>query len=248
MMKILLYDIETAPNLAFVWGMYEQNVIEFKSEWYILSFSAKWLGRSEVMTRALPDYPGYEKDKENDLLLLKDLWELMSEADVIVGHNSDAFDNKKVNTRFIELGFSPPEPYRTVDTRKIAKKHFAFNSNKLDDLGRRLGVGRKIKTGGFELWRGCLDGDEKSWAKMKKYNRQDVLLLEKVYLKLRPWGGHPNIAALAEADVCGRCGSDHLNKRGRGVTLKGVYQIWRCMKCGGSVKGPVGKTTELSVL
>ena len=39
--KILLIDIETAPNLGYIWGKYEQNVIDYKTEWYLLSFCAK---------------------------------------------------------------------------------------------------------------------------------------------------------------------------------------------------------------
>jgi hypothetical protein len=34
--------LETAPNLGYVWGKWEQNVIDFKKSWYVLSFAVLW--------------------------------------------------------------------------------------------------------------------------------------------------------------------------------------------------------------
>lgn len=231
--KILLFDIETSPNLGYIWGKWEQNVIAFEQEWFMLSFCAKWLD-GKTITRGLIDYPAYVKDKTNDKALVTELWQLFNEADIIIGHNGDKFDVRKSNTRFIEHGLMPPEPYKTIDTLKVAKKYFAFNSNKLDDLGKRLGVGRKIKTGGFELWLACLQGDAKAWQSMKRYNRQDVLLLEQIYLKLRPWiTGHPNVSILTQTlDGCPSCGSLKLQRRGFGISKTGKYQRFQCKECG----------------
>jgi hypothetical protein len=211
-------------NLAYVWGKYEQDVISYEKEWYMLSFCAKWLG-GKIITRALCDYAGYTPYSEDDTLLVSDLWELFNEADIIIAHNGDKFDIRKSNTRFIEHGLTPPEPYKTIDTKKVAKKYFGFNSNKLDDLGKRLGVGRKLKHEGFELWLGCLKGDQKAWEKMKRYNKQDVLLLERIYLKLRPWiQNHPYVGGC-------NCGSPKLQKRGIGINKSGRYQRFQCTNC-----------------
>lgn len=244
--KILLFDIETSPNLAFVWGKYQQDVIEFKEEWYLLSFCAKWLD-GETIVKGLIDYPSYKKEPANDRELVTDLWKLFNEADIIIGHNGDKFDIRKSNTRFIEHWLTTPEPYKTIDTLKVAKKYFSFNSNRLDDLGRRLGVGRKVKTGGFELWLGCINGDSKAWDLMKKYNKQDVLLLERIYLKLRPWiQNHPNVAIISSREeACPACRSFNLQRRGFGFTKSGKFPRYQCMDCGKWSQGSTKQVTDI---
>jgi hypothetical protein len=244
--KILLFDIETAPNLGYVWGKYEQNVIEYTSEWYMLAWSAKWLGGKQI-TRGLIDYEGYEPHGECDKLLVVELHRLIEQADVIVAHNGDKFDIKRSNTRFVENGLKPPEPFRTVDTCKVARRHFGFNSNKLDDLGRRLGVGRKAPTGGFDLWKGCMAGDKKAWNRMKRYNAQDVRLLEAVYLKLLPWiTNHPHVGILSDTENgCRNCGGTHLQRRGRLITATGIKPRFQCQDCGTWMCGKHQKKTDV---
>ena len=231
-LKILVYDIETTPNLAYVWGRYEQNVLSYASEWEILCFSYKWLGQSKVHSVS-------KRGKKDDRAVCQKLWKLLDEADVVVAHNGDNFDNKKAQARFAFWGLGPPAPFRSVDTRKLAKKHFMFNSNKLDELGQHLGLGRKVHTGGFELWLGCMRGDRKAWAKMLKYNEQDVRLLERVYEKLKPWfTSHPNVAALkGRPDGCPTCGSNKLKSYGWKHTNTRSYVRYRCISCGAFSRG-----------
>lgn len=232
--KILLFDIETAPNLAFVWGKYEQDVIAFEGHWYLLSFSAKWLGSSKVHAYGLNDFKGFKKDKQNDKALTEKLWEFLNEADVVIAHNGDQFDVKKANALFVKHGMRPPKPFKSIDTKKVAKRYFRFDSNKLDDLGDYLKIGRKMQTGGFELWKGCMDGDSKSWRKMLMYNRQDVILLEKIYLKLRSWmQDHPNMNMyLGMLENCVGCGSSKVQRRGFATTRTGKTQRFHCQDCG----------------
>lgn len=146
-------------------------------------------------------------------------------------HN--CFDQKKTHARFVYHHMSPPSDYKQIDTKKVAKRYFNFNSNKLDDLGEYFKVGRKVNTGGFELWKGCMEGDLKAWAKMKKYNKQDVDLLEKVYLRMRPWmKNHPSIAVVEELfDGCPICGGDDMQKRGFSYTKTGRRQRYQCQTC-----------------
>ena len=231
--KILFFDIETAPNLAWVWGKWEQNVIEFDSHWYIIGFSAKWMDGKQI-TKGLIDYPGYGRNKDDDSRIVKDIWKLFDEADIIVAHNGDQFDVKKCNARFSYHSMKPPSPYNTVDTKKVAKKYFNFVSNSLNDLGDFLKLGRKLQTGGFELWKGCMLGNKNSWRLMKKYNAQDVLLLEKVYYHFLPWmKSHPNYGIFIEGEVCPKCGSDKLNSRGLARTISQIYRRAQCRGCGG---------------
>lgn len=248
--KILIFDIETSPNLGYVWGKWEQNVIEFKEEWHMLSFSAKWLGGKQI-TKGLCDYPGYKKDKDNDKALVLELHKLFDEADIIVAHNGDQFDIKKTQMRFSFHRISPPSPFKTVDTKKIAKKYFAFNSNSLNDLGLTLGLGKKEKHDGFDTWTGCMAGNKTSWNIMKKYNAEDVLLLEKIYLHFLPWmGGHPNLSQTL-GYVCPKCGSDKLHSRGYSASLTGIFNRFQCQDCGGwgreRTKVMDGVTTNVNI-
>jgi len=185
-LRVLLYDIETSPNLGYVWGKYEQNILgDFVQERQIISFAWKWLGEKEVQVVRVDN-------KLNNFGIVKILWALMDRADVVVAHNGMAFDDKLSYTEFVLHGLKPPARHKSVDTLKVVKKFFKFNSNKLNDLGKRLGLGEKVQTGGFQLWVGCLKNDPAAWKKMMEYNKQDVVLLEKVYHRILPWiTNHP---------------------------------------------------------
>jgi hypothetical protein len=242
--KILLFDIETAPTLGYVWGLWDQNIglNQIHSNWYVLCWAAKWLGEKKVMTSSLPDHKLYKREPENDYEVMRALWKLLDEADIVIGQNGDAFDIKKSNARFIQHGMLPPKPYKTVDTLKVAKKYFKFESNKLDHLGEILGLGKKMSTGGFDLWREVMAGSPEAWKTMLKYNVQDVVLLEKVYLKMRPWMvNHPN-TNLFQGSVynCPNCGSGHNHKRGTAVSSRTSYvQRYQCQDCGAWSQQPI---------
>ena len=241
-LKTLLLDIETAPGLGFAWEKYETNIIEFVKDWYMLSFTVKWLDDTKIHTYALCDFPTYQKNKESDLELVRKLWDFVNEADVIVAHNGDSFDIRKMNARFIVNGLTPPAPYRTVDTKKVAKKNFSFMSNSLNDLGTLFGLGNKASTGGFKLWTDCMAGKPDAWKRMKKYNKMDVILLEKVYLHMRPWmKTHPNISIEISRINCQACGSANTQKRGFSYSKYTKYQRLQCMTCSAWSQGPVIK-------
>lgn len=222
--KILLFDIETTPNIAYTWEKWETNVIAFKEYWKLLCFGYKWLG-GKTKVKALKDY------KEKDLVM--ELWKLFDEADVLVAHNGNNFDIKKANALFLKYNIKPPSPYKKLDTLQVARRYFKFDSNKLNDLGEYLDLGKKINTGGFDLWLGCMNNDKKAWKKMIQYNKQDVELLEKVYLRMRPFiETHPNIALMeGELLACPNCGSTNINRRGYRYSRVNKFARWRCMDC-----------------
>lgn len=244
--KIVFWDLENSPNVGYTWGKWQQDVIEFVDEWKLLSFSVKYQGGKQF-TKCLADYEGYEPGRLDDNALVRELWGYLDDADVLVAHNGDRFDMRKAYTRFIELGLDPPQPSLTIDTLKQAKKHFAFNSNKLDDLGRRLGVGRKSKTGGFELWRECMAGDLKAWNRMKRYNAQDVRLLESVYERIRPYmTAHPNMnVILNRVDGCPKCENKTVTHKGYRYTATGRARRFWCDNCKTYSTGRHTKTTEI---
>ena len=237
-MKIAFIDLETSPNVAYAWGKWEQNIPEFKEDWYIMSFAVKWNDKKTKVYKK-PDFKTYKQ-------FIKLLWYVFEEADIIVAHNGDKFDIKKANTQFITCGLKPPAPYKTIDTLKWARRTFKFDSNKLDDLGEYLNLGRKVETGGFKLWRDCMAGVTKAWNKMAKYNKQDVDLLYNVYEKLKSWStNHPNINVFAGNDACPICGCKRLIKRGFNLNKTGKTQRLQCLDCGGWCNSNTVKTTNI---
>ncbi len=178
----------------------------------------------------MPDFPNYRKNKTNDKELVKELWELLNEAEIVIAHNGDQFDIKKLNMRFVAHKLPPPSPYKTIDTLKIARRYFNFSSNKLDELARQLKLGRKVIHTGKDLWFKCMSGDLKAWKLMKKYNKWDVILLEKLYLRLRPFMTmHPHYVG---HKVCHVCGSPRVIKRGFDRLVGSRKQRYQCQSCG----------------
>jgi len=230
--KILLFDLETLPHLGYTWGKWDQNVIKFKQETCIATYAAKWLN-GPIMGKKLNDYPGYKPYSYDDKKLVQDLWKLLDEADIVVAHNGVDFDVKVARSRFLFHGMKPPSPFKIVDTKLIAKKVGRFSSNSLNDLGSYLGFGQKIKTD-FDLWLGCISGEKAAWDKMLKYNKMDVLLLQKLYLRLLPWSSsHPNMTLYTDRAKCPKCASDNINYRGVVTLTTGQYNRFQCQDCGG---------------
>lgn len=243
--KILTIDVETSPLESYTWGIWDQNVglEQIKTEWTILSYAAKWLGKKAMIYE---DTGGRGKDKvRDDKPLMKGIRTLLDEADIIVAQNGRRFDVKKINARLIMHGFGPPSPYRVIDTMIEAKRYFAFTSQKLAWTSKYLASEQKDehkKFPGFKLWVACLEDNPAAWAEMKKYNKQDVRSTEEVYLKMRPWiSSHPNIGTFLESDKphCPKCGSDQVIGRNgfRSVKQQGTYKRYQCKKCGGWCRG-----------
>lgn len=247
--KVLIFDIETAPILGYVWGLWENNLglNQVKSDWHILSWAAKWLG--DPVSKTMYKDQRHAKKIENDKDLLKGIWELLDEADIVITQNGKSFDQKKLNARFILNGMSPPSSYRHIDTKQLAKKHFAFTSNKLEYMTDKLCVKYKkikhSKFGGFELWTQCLAGNMKAWKEMEKYNKYDVLSLEELYNKLAPWDNTIdfNVYHETEKKVC-NCGSFSFRNKGYIYSNTGKFTRHVCNACGRETKGKVNLFTK----
>lgn len=237
-MKILSLDIETAPLLAYVWQRYKQDVSQPQviKDWYIMSWAAKWLDEEEVYYDALPLHEeAYEEDNENDVAILETLHPFMDSADVIVTQNGDQFDIPRINAGFIKADLGPVSPFKSIDTKKIAQKQFGFSSNSLDNLAEELGCNSKGSPGGFKTWIDCIAGDEDAWDRMIEYNILDVLVLEEVYLKMRPYiKNHPNFAMFndLEEEQCPSCGSTDLAMDGYYNTQVSRFHRYYCKSCG----------------
>lgn len=227
-MKILLLDIETAPNLAHVWKLWDENVPleRLLQSGYILCWAAKWLGKEDVIFSS--------RKKHSQKVMLAKMHRLLDEADAVIHYNGKRFDIPWINKEFIITGLTPPSPYKQIDLLETAKRQFKFPSNKLEYVAKALGVGEKMKHSGYGVWLGCMNGDKESWAEMQAYNIQDVIILEKVYYKLQPWiKGHANHSLFSAGNlVCPHCGGTHHQKRGFSYTLASKFQRYRCIDCG----------------
>ncbi len=239
--KVLIYDIETAPILGYVWRLWDQNVSlnMINEDWYILSWSAKWLDdpASKIMYM---DQRG-KKNIEDDVNLLEGIWKLLDEADIVITQNGRKFDQKKLNARFILNDFQPPSSYKHIDTKQIASKHFGFTSNKLEYMTDKMCIKyKKLKHGkfpGFEMWKECLAGNIEAWKEMEKYNRYDVLSLEELYKKMVPWDNSINFNLYHDStDIVCKCGSSDFAKNGFYYTSSGKFQRHKCKSCGAETR------------
>lgn len=240
-MKILLLDIETAPNRVYTWGLWNQNIAvnQIEEPGYTLCWAAKWLGEKEVMFSSL-----YKADVAD---MLKGVYDLIEQADAIVHFNGTKFDMPKLMQEFLEMGWPPPSPVSEIDLYRTVKKRFAFPSNKLSYVLGVLGLEGKMAHKGMELWRECMADDPEAWATMEAYNKQDVKALEPLYNLMKPWIiGHPNAGLYASNDtpICPNCGSSHLQSRGLYHAKTQSYNRYRCNDCG---KWSRVRTTALSV-
>ena len=234
-MKILVLDIETSPNLAHVWGIWQQNVglNQLLDVTEVLCWAAKWVGEDEIF---------FDSVHDNDKIgMLSKIWKLMDEADAIVHYNGQKFDVPHLNREFLELDVQPPSPFKQIDLLKTAKSQFRFPSNKLDYIVGVLGIGNKVKHAGHQLWIDCINGSQVAWDKMEEYNKEDVVLTEKLYERFLPWiKGHPNVA-LHNGDVdelhCPRCGGDHFIRQGYAYTGISKFQQYQCRECNAWFRG-----------
>ena len=230
--KILIFDIETSSILAHVWGLYDQNVSlnQIDQDWYVLSFAAKWYKSDEIF------YWDQRKAKprNNDSKILENVHKLLNEADYVCGHNIAKFDLKKLNARFILYGLPPVKPFEIIDTLRIARKHFAFTSNKLEHLAKylkcELQKSSHSEFSGMELWTETMKGNVKAFETMRDYNITDVKVTELVLEKLLPWEPSIRFQSNFWEATCS-CGSKSFFKNGLKYNRNGAFQIYRCSEC-----------------
>lgn len=248
--RVILWDIETSLMVVSKFDLYPdyiqpENIID---DWYIICASWMELGDKRPCGIAInQDKKRFKKNPKDDYIVVKKLREVLVGADLIVAHNGEKFDLPKLNARLIYHGLDPLPPIRILDTKKEAKKIAKFSSNKLDYFGSFFGLGRKIHTDA-QLWRDCLNHDERAINKMLVYNKQDTLLLKRIYLRMRKYfRRHPNLF-MSHSLVCPVCGSSHLEWAGYRLTIVMRYRRFRCLDCGswGQERTPYGERPTTS--
>lgn len=231
-MKTLIIDIETSPNVADVWGLWQQNVglSQLHESTRMLCFAAKWHGEPARKTQFFSEWADGTED------MVGAAWDLLDDADAVVHFNGDRFDVPHLNREFIAQDRGPASPFKSVDVLKIVKRNFKFPSNKLQYVSTALGLEGKLQHSGHSLWTQVIAGEAKAQKQMERYNVQDVVLLEKVYDKLIPWAHNLPNANLFGGDGCNRCGSSNAQKRGFSYSNQGTFQRYQCNDCGGWFK------------
>jgi len=225
-MRILLLDIETFPNLAYTFNLWNTTITNDKiiTPGRTACWSAKWYGDRSIYFSGL--------NESTELDMVHRIHDLLSEADVVVHYNGKKFDIPTLNKEFLMLGLTPPKPYKQVDLYQVVKRNFRFASNKLDFVSQQLGIGTKTHHKGFDLWKGCMENRPDDWAVMKEYNINDTILLEKLYDKLIPWVPNPpNYNLFSDISCCPSCGGVHFQKRGFTNTVR-QRQRYQCTDCG----------------
>jgi len=228
--KILTVDIETMAGKAYIWKLWDETMglnqlIEAPR---IICWGAKWLGQRGT-TQA--DERGGRK------AMLRQLRDLIEEADAVVSYNGDKFDIPKINGELLANGLPPLPPVTSIDLIKTVRK-LGYISNRLEFLAIVAKIGRKIANAGFPLWRACDEGDERAWGKMLRYNAGDINLTERAYKVLRPFiRNHPFLGENTGRDSCPRCQSAKTQARGSRRTRAFIIQRLRCLGCGGWFDG-----------
>lgn len=240
---IVTLDIETSPLTGYTWGIWEQNVIEVTKRSSILCAAWKYLGDKSVHAIAQYESKGYKPGVEDDYEVVKKLRDVLDEADIVVTQNGNAFDLPIIYARMFEHGLTPPSPFKKIDTKKLAKSIFKFESNKLEHMVQYAGIASKTNPGGFGAWKGCMAGNKKAWRDMVKYNKNDVVITELLYLKMRPFmESHPNLNVITNRlDACPKCQNTDLQSRGFSITATSRKRRYQCVGtkgCGGWSTGP----------
>ena len=251
-MDVLCYDVENLPIIASTWVLHNadishQNIIEHAS---IICVSWKWVGKKQVHSSSIHDNQGrFNKNIYDDYHPVSEFHKILSSDEdfVLLAHNGNRFDIKKLNTSFLNHGLDPVPERQSIDTLLEARRKFRIDSNRLDYLGRFLGVGEKVETGGYQLWNDIVqlkypevgkspDKDKalKALDKMVRYNRRDVTLLESVYLKMKPYIKTPNALLYnpkAGDARCPKCLSADWKPSGYRYTNISKIRRYRCRDC-----------------
>jgi DNA polymerase elongation subunit (family B) len=226
-LRVLLLDIETAPNTVYVWGFREQDISldQIIDSSYIMCWSAKWLNEPEI------HFERTMHKNRSSKGMLRHIHGLMECADMIVTYNGNRFDIPTLNKEFLLHGIPMPAPTKQMDLYPIAKRRFRFPSHKMDYLAQQLGIGGKTKHEGFQLWVKCMHNEPEAWKTMEAYNRNDVVILEGIYNRLLPWLPNQGHAVRNGILCCPNCGSTKYQQRGYQYSQVAQYVRFQCLEC-----------------
>lgn len=219
----LFYDLETSPNLGLFWRTGYKisiNPEAIVKERQIICIGWKWEGEKQVHVISWGD-------KRNDKAMLQEFLKVAEQADELCAHFGDSFDMPWFRARCLIQGLNPLPIFKTIDTKALASKYYYFNSNKLDYLASLFGYGHKEDTD-WQMWVDImLHNNKRQLRKMMHYCGKDVILLEKVWGRLRYATRpktHVGVFEGAEKWTCPHCGSRDVRRKKVVVTACGMVQ------------------------
>ena len=231
--RILTFDVECAPALAYVWGLHDQNIgiAQVVEPPRLLSFAGKWHHEKRVHY-----FSEFHHSREE---MARESWKMMDAASVVVGYNHVRFDVPWMNSLWKAHGLGPPSPWVDVDLLAINRRRFRSLSNKLAWVTQENGLPAKLETGGQDLWNRCLQGDAKAWATFKRYNVNDVIITEQLFDLYRDqgWITYPHMGQWTRnRECCPHCGGTDLDLVGLVYGRTTAYPKLLCLSCHGYVK------------
>lgn len=237
MPRIGILDVEILPMIGMMWQLWD---VDFSPEQVLqdstfLSWAGKFVGNDTMYSDILTAEEAIDRDPRR---IARSAFEFISQCDIVVGHNYKAYDQKVLNTVFLE--YEKPVRYRTIDTLEVAKNNFKFASNKLAFINKKLGIRQKISNEGFKLWRKCAEGDQDSLDIMLEYNCGDILSTEELFWKFQPYiHNMPNFSTYDvdnDRSAC-LCGCEEFRHDGYWFTNTAQYDKYRCSNCGSLIRG-----------
>ncbi len=225
--KVLTLDIETSPNVVYAWGLYDQNIgiTQVIQPSRVLCVAAKWLDEPDVMF-----FSEFHNGRQQ---MLAEMWQLVDEADIVVGYNHATFDMPHLNREWVSADYGPPSPYQNIDLYRVTRRNFKFASNKLGYVTERLGLDTKLETGGQALWNRVLANDPEAWALFADYNRTDVRITEALFMRIRAWIKLPHLGLwTGELSNCYSCDSPDLIPAGTVYAKASAWPKLVCDDCG----------------
>jgi DNA polymerase elongation subunit (family B) len=225
--RVLTLDIETAPALAFVWQLFDVtvSVSQIVEPSRVLCYAGKWLG--DKRTTCVSEFHDGKK------VMVQTMWDMLNDADIVVGYNHVRFDIPHMNREFMLAGLVPPSPVQHIDLLMVMRRNFKMMSNKLGYVTDAVGLETKLDTGGQALWNAVMENDPKAWDKFRRYNIQDVVITEQLFTLLAPWIKSPH-AGLWTGDMssCYACGSTRLVAHGVTRSKTMAWPLTQCADCG----------------
>src|SRR5258706_1364413 len=235
--RVGIFDVEILPMTGMMWQLWD---VDFSPEQVLqdttfLSWAGKFLGNNSMYSDILSPEEAIDRDPQR---IVHSAFEFISQCDILVGHNFKAYDQKVLNTVFLE--YEKPLRYRTIDTLEVAKNNFKFASNKLAFINKKLNIRQKISNEGFALWRKCAEGDGERLEIMLEYNIGDIFSTEDLFLKFQPYiNNMPNFSLYDtenNTSTC-HCGNTSFNREGFWFTNSAEYEKYRCNSCGALMRG-----------
>lgn len=242
--KIILFDLETMPNLKEamkVWpglGNYPGLTLKATINTIICAGWKKLGDRSAKCINAW-DFPEWKKDINADKKVCQAIYDVLKDADAVVTQNGKRFDWKFLQTRLIKHGIGPLPKIPHIDTKDEMKRNLYLFNNKLSTAGKFLVDEDKLENGGWDLWVRVSERDKKAQRLMTRYCKQDVNLLEKIFVELRKFSNsipnynNFNISYAGGKMACPKCGSTAVKRNGFRYTTTRRYQRYQCNSCHG---------------